>query len=543
MALRAILFLAAVAAGVAVEQDTTTRRGMVSSDPVASIEIYIRENWTTLERSGKDLAKAAVDPKFKALPDGKWPVYVPAGEDLAAIESGFRRDMANRDYSQIEFRRLPEDGKDPLVQGLLYLPKPYVVPGGRFNEMYGWDSYFIQIGLLRDGQVDLAKDMADNFLYEIANYGKILNANRTYYLHRSQPPFLTQMLLSVYRKTQDKTWLAAAVPPIEKYYRFWTTVPHLTEATGLQRYFDTGDGPAPEAVSAELNDKGQTEYDTIREYYRTHKIEDYDVSQYYDKRTNELTALFYRGDRSMRESGFDPSSRFGPFNVDIIHYDPVCLNSLLYRMEEQTAEILTILGRNADVPVWTERARARGERMRTLLWDDKDGLFYDYNFQTKRRRRYPYLTTFYPLWAGIATREQAARVVANLPMFETVDGLTTSTQQSGDQWDAPFGWAPLELLAVEGLRNYGYNAEADRISGKFLKLVLEVYLGTGTIVEKYDVIHGGSNIAGGILYGYHSNEIGFGWTNAAFTALYDRLPEAERAELKAVKAAAAPGGH
>ncbi len=540
MAVKGIIVVAVLAAGVAVGQDTTSARGIVSADPVASIEKYIRENWTTLERSDKDLAKAAVDPKFKALPDGKWPVYVPDGEDLAALETRVRRDMAARDFSQIEFRRLPEGGRDPLVQGLLYLPKPYVVPGGRFNEMYGWDSYFIQLGLLRDGHVELAKDMADNFLYEIANYGKILNANRTYYRHRSQPPFLTQMLLNVFQKSRDKTWLAGAIPLIEKYYQFWTTAPHLTEETGLERYYDTGDGPAPEAVSAELNDKGQTEYDTIREYYRTHEVKDYDVSQYYDKRTNELTALFYRGDRSMRESGFDPSSRFGPFNVDIVHYDPVCLNSLLYSMEEQTADILTILGRNGEVSAWRERARARGERMRALMWDEKDGLFYDYNFQTKQRRRYPYLSTFYPLWAGIATREQAARIVANLPMFEAMDGLTTSTNHSGDQWDSPYGWAPLELLAVEGLRRYGYNAEADRVSVKFLKLVLEVYLGTGTIVEKYDVVHGGSNIAGGILYGYHSNEIGFGWTNAAFTALYDRLPEGERAKLKAVKAAAAP---
>lgn len=138
----------------------------------------------------------------------------------------------------------------------------------------------------------------------------------------------------------------------------------------------------------------------------------------------------------MRESGFDPSSRFGPFSVDIIHYNPLCLNSPLYRMEEQTAEIMTILGRNAGVSVWRERARVRGERMRALMWDGKDGLFYDYNFQTAKWRRYPFPTTFYPLWAGIATRERAGRVAANLPMFEAVDGWTTSTKHSGDQWDA-----------------------------------------------------------------------------------------------------------
>src|SRR5262249_44808880 len=125
--------------------------------------------------------------------------------------------------------------------GLLYLPRPYVVPGGRFNEMYGWDSYFIQMGLLRDGELDLAKDMADNFLYEIREYGKILNANRTYYLTRSQPPFLTEMLLGVYRRTLDRKWLEAALPAIDKYYRYWTSPPHLTPQTGLSRYFDLGE--------------------------------------------------------------------------------------------------------------------------------------------------------------------------------------------------------------------------------------------------------------------------------------------------------------
>ncbi len=533
MAVKQTRWVAVLMAGVGLAQAPR----IVSTDPVASIERYIRENWTRLERSDRDLAKAAVDPKFKPLANGKWPVYVPDGEDLAAIEKRVRRDMAPADFAKIELRRLPEDGKDPDVQGLLYLPKPYVVPGGRFNEMYGWDSYFIQLGLLRDGEVSLAKDMADNFLYEIANYGKILNANRTYYLHRSQPPFLTQMLLNVYRKTGDKAWLAAAIPKIEKYYRFWTTAPHLTEETGLERYYDTGEGPAPEAVSAELNEKGQNEFETIREYYRTHRVTDYDVSQYYGKSANQLTPLFYRADRSMRESGFDPSNRFGPFNADIIHYDPVCLNSLLYLMEQQTAEILSIVGRNSEAGVWKERAGVRGERILALLWDDKYGLFYDYNFVTKQLREYPYLTTYYPLWAGIATKEQARRVAANVVKFEAAGGLTTSTTRTGEQWDAPYGWAPIELIALEGLRRYGYDADADRISLKFLRMVFQEYLRTGTIVEKYDVVRGGADLAGGIRFGYHSNEIGFGWTNAAFTALYDALPPGERAELKTVKPA------
>jgi alpha,alpha-trehalase len=173
------------------------------SPPVAD---YIMRAWTVLTRSNKNLAAAAVDPKFHVGPSGRWPVYVARTENLERVERDIREQMAEKDFAQIEIRRLPEDLTHIGEQGLLYLPKPYVVPGGRFNEMYGWDSYFIQLGLLQDGEIELAKDMADNFLYEIRQYGRILNANRTYYLTRSQPPFLTEMLLGVYRKTGDRKW-------------------------------------------------------------------------------------------------------------------------------------------------------------------------------------------------------------------------------------------------------------------------------------------------------------------------------------------------
>ena len=296
----------------------------------AAIQDYIKQTWSVLTRSNRDLAKAAVDPKFKPNSDGRWPVYIPRNENVQRIGNRLRQEMSAADFHKIELRQLPEDTGHLTEQGLLYLPRPYVVPGGRFNEMYGWDSYFIQVGLLRDDELALAKDMADNFLYEIRNYGKILNANRTYYLTRSQPPFLTAMLLGVYKKTQDRKWLEDAVPAIEKYYAFWTTEPHLTAQTGLSRYYDLGDGPAPESVSAERDAQGLTHYDRVKEYYSTHQVTDYEVGEFYDRKRDVLTSLFYKGDRSMRESGFDPSNRFGQFNVDIIHYNPVCLNSLLY---------------------------------------------------------------------------------------------------------------------------------------------------------------------------------------------------------------------
>lgn len=501
-----------------------------STAQLVSIQNYIHETWHTLTRSNAQLATAAVDPKFKPEPDGRWPVYISHQEDLAAVRRRLRQDMPAQAFAKIDLRKLPETGQAYDQPGLLYLPLPYVVPGGRFNEMYGWDSYFIQVGLLRDHEDRLAKNMADNFLYEIRNYGKILNANRNYYLTRSQPPFLTEMILGVYKRTQDQSWLRAAIPEIEKYYRFWTSEPHLIPETRLSRYFDLGNGPAPEVVSSERDAQGRTHYELIRDFYKTHSIADYDVTQYYDAASGGLTDLFYKGDRSMRESGFDPSNRFGPFNIDIIHYNPVCLNSLLYVMERQTADILNLVGRTKDAGEWTSRAEARQKKINQVMWDVQDGLYYDYDFVHKRVRRYPFLTAFYPMWAGIAEPAQAERIVANLQRFERAGGLLTSTNQSGNQWDAPFGWAPLEMIAVQGMRRYGYVEAADRITGKFLSLVLDDFLHSHRIVEKYDVVRRASNVSASIGFGYRSNEAGFGWTNAAFEELYAELP-AEHKEL------------
>jgi alpha,alpha-trehalase len=280
-----------------------------------------------------------------------------------------------------------------------------------------------------------------------------------------------------------------------------------------------GKGPAPEVVSDERDAAGRTHYDRAREYYRTHEVDDYDVSLFYDRARDRLTDLFYKGDRSMRESGFDPSNRFGPFSVDIVHYAPVCLNSLLYQMEADAAEINSILGLEAAARGWRDRARARQTRINDLLWDEAAGLYFDYSFRTRHRRSYEFATTFYPLWVGLATGEQARRVRANLPKFEAPGGLLTSTEVTGSQWDAPFGWAPLQMIAVEGLRRYGYEEDADRLAAKFLSLVAKEFQEHGTIVEKYDVRRRESDVTAGIRFGYSSNEIGFGWTNAVFLEL------------------------
>lgn len=508
---------------------TCNAADVTRAEPTRILE-YIRATWRGLTRTHKDLATAAADPKLSALAGGRWPVYIARNEDLRKISAQLRREMAPDACEKIRLKVLPEDLPTLREHGLLYLPHSYVVPGGRFNEMYGWDSFFIEMGLLRDGQIDLAKDMTQNALYEVRAYGKVLNANRTYYLTRSQPPFLTQMVMAVYRLTRDRQWLEVALPEIEHYYQYWTSEPHLTPETGLSRYYDPGIGPAPEVLASEHDQSGRTDYDLIREYFRAHHVPDYDVSQYYDASRDRLTDLFYTGDRSMRESGFDPSGRFGPFSIDIIHYNPVCLNSLLYLMEEQTAAIFKLLGREAEASAYRKRAQERASRINQLMWNSHDGLYCDYNFVRRKIRRYPYLTTFYPLWAGIAGRDQAERVAQNIRLFEQPGGLQTSTARTGDQWDSPFGWAPLEWIAIEGLRRYGYEADAFRIAQSYRSMIEEEFERTGNIEEKYDVVRRRADVSRTLRYGYRTNEAGFGWTNSVFTALLDEVPHELRQE-------------
>ena len=154
--------------------------------------------------------------------------------------------------------------------------------------------------------------------------------------------------------------------------------------------------------------------------------------------------------------------------------------------------------------------------------------YLDYDFRNERRRQYEFATTFYPLWVGMASPVQARRVLANLAKFEAPGGILTSTTVSGSQWDAPFGWAPLQMIAVGGLRRYGHHAEADRLARKFVSLVVKEFEEHGTIVEKYDVVRRESDVSAGIRFGYSSNEIGFGWTNAAFLELLAGLEPSGR---------------
>src|SRR5882672_1845417 len=519
-------------------------------DGLAPIREYIFKSWDTLTRSMEDCS-TVVDSKLAE----NSVLYLPADFEIPASVA----ELQKRCHVQVKKlpKRITAPGQVDTTalnpQGLLYLEHKYVVPGGRFNEMYGWDSYFIVRGLLQDGKIELAKGMVENFLFEIEHYGSILNANRSYYLSRSQPPFLTSMILGVYGAQkaaghEDRAWLARAYQLATKDHNLWDAEPHVAGSTGLSRYFDFGDGPAPESVQDETG-----HYREVVAYFLAHPEQDRNllvrkapgqtspltVGSTYSLQVCDLVRTmakpectvaadlalspdFYKGDRSMRESGYDISFRFGPYGAGTHHFAPVCLNSLLYKSERDLEQISSILGRKEDAEQWKKRAEERKVNIQKYLWNSQRGLFVDYDFVQQAQSSYDYVTTFFPLWAGLATPEQAQALVKHLSTFEQPGGLVMSPRASGGQWDFPYAWAPDQLIADEGLRKYGFNKEADRVSYKFLSTVAENFRRDGTIREKYNAVTRSSETQ--VTAGYHMNIVGFGWTNGAFLELLHDLP-------------------
>ena len=504
---------------------------------------YIRGSWAALERSTSD-CRSLTDTKLGG--NTSVTLYVPKGmkkpKSVAAL----------KDRCGVVAQQLPVkiQGIGTIPQerirkpGLLYLPHPYVVPGGRFNEMYGWDSYFIIRGLIADGRRELARGIVENFFFEIDNYGAVLNANRTYYLTRSQPPFSTSMILAVFdgkdEGKKDLAWLARAYEHAKTDYNLWTNGPKFDTGTGLSRYFDFGEGPVPE-----IGDHADY-YQTVADWLVKHPETKTDyLTRERDKGAGLalrvprcgkeacpksenvwLTPAYYKSDRAMRESGFDISFRFGPFSGSTQEFAPVCLNSLLYKAETDLAEIATLLGKKDDVIGWRKRAELRKRAMTRYLWEPKLGYFVDYNLKKKKQSTVLFASTFYPMWAGLATPEQAKLEMKQLSELEQAGGLAMSDYESGLQWDKPYGWAPIQLIAVEGMRRYGYKADADRISRKFLTMVVQNWKKDGTIREKYNMITRTTDVD--VSAGYSENVIGFGWTNGSFLALLGELPSEDR---------------
>jgi alpha,alpha-trehalase len=450
--------------------------------------------------------------------------------------------------------------------------EPYIVPGGRFNELYYWDSYFITRGLLQDGRKDLARGMADNLLYEMEYYGKIPNGNRTYYLTRSQPPFLTSIIRAVYDSgAADKSWLASALKTaIDEYQDVWMSPDRLVQIGPYQlnRYYDSGRGPCPEVEVGHYDEKIEpwlvqansrtglplTPYRFLNEYL-------------YCGDFSGLTADgmtldgFFENDRAMRESGHDTTHRFDDRAMDFV---PVDLNSLLYKYETDFAEVLDnefggklpgVDGGSGDSEYWWRRARLRREAMMALMWDEKRGFFFDYDFVRHQRSTYISATGLFPLWAKMleaadsSDRKRARRmVVYACKELEQRAGLASSARESvaaarthdARQWDYPYGWPPEQMLAWQGYKNYGFDADAARLAYRWLYAVAKnAHDYNGVIPEKYNVVTGSHEVFleygnVGTKFDYITQE-GFGWTDASFVVGMDFLSPAERAALDALK--------
>jgi len=252
--------------------------------------------------------------------------------------------------------------------------------------------------------------------------------------------------------------------------------------------------------------------------------------------TLAFTSDYYKGDRSMRESGFDISFRFGAFGARTHHHAPVCLNSLLFKTEQDLMALARLLGRTDDARRWERRAETRRAAINKYLWDPQAGMFFDYDLDRGARTDYVYASTFFPLWAGMASNEQARAVAGNLKRLERPGGLATSDRETGVQWDLPYGWAPLQLIAVEGLRRYGFDDGANSVSYNFVSTVLENFRRDGTIREKYNVVTRSSEAK--VTAGYQTNVVGFGWTNGVFLVLLDGLPKEQRDRLAQAPASA-----
>ncbi len=503
-----------------------------------------------------------------------------------------RNIMTDADFNRIIPRIIPTRGEpfDPELKGhgLLYVPHAYIVPGTRFNEMYGWDSAFVVRGLLQSGKFGLAKDIVDGLLYEVEHYGTVLNGNRTYYYDtdkaRSQPPLLTGKIINIFLNydsisppppEEKYDWLERAATLAEAYHTHWVSEPHKDEATGLSKYDSHLGTPSGEVNECE-KDHYPAALRALREYHAKYADKPFErdtaspeerearyyLSRFYDAkadpeslaydpahpRQDPLTEEYYKGDRAMRESGFDPSERFGFFNADVASYLPVCLNSLRFKHEQGLGQIFDELAKHAheagaDLKApefeakaahWKGAAAETKQAIHTHLWDAGDegrgGAYRDAftrdeareAFGMPQHRDYNYATAFFPMWVGLASKEEAASIMQHIyPRLvdENMHGLFTSDRQTGCQWDYPMMWPPLVVVAVEAMEKYGYHKEALQVATGFLDTITREFNLSGEMREKYEGKTGTADTSQFVDKGYAMNCQGFGWTNAAVKEL------------------------
>jgi len=400
--------------------------------------------------------------------------------------------------------RMPGDGNGSLIP----LPKPYIVPGGRFGEIYYWDSYFTMLGLQVSGRVEMIENMVDNFSYLINTIGYIPNGNRSYFKGRSQPPFYA-LMVQLLREEKGDAVLVKYLPYLQKEYAFWmagkdelkeelTATAHIVCLPGgatLNRYWDEHDTPRPEAFREDVELAHGLNGDA----------------------KNEL----YRHIRAAAESGWDFSSRWfknsssfaSIHTTDII---PVDLNCLLFYVEHTLSEASMVAGKRADALNYSILAARRKTAIQQYCWNIDEQFFTDYDYKSQQQKNAITMAGLYPLYFGIATPAQAekAAVVLHAKLLKA-GGCVAATEKSGQQWDNPNGWAPLQYMAIKGLEKYGLHNLAAEIAKRWIALNIKVYKATGKLMEKYNVVDT-DTLAGG---GEYPSQDGFGWTNGVLLKL------------------------
>ncbi|HET7758248.1 MAG TPA: alpha,alpha-trehalase TreA [Steroidobacteraceae bacterium] len=405
----------------------------------------------------------------------------------------------------------------PPYSSLLPLPKPYVVPGGRFQEIYYWDSYFTMLGLEVSGRHDLVADMVDDFAYLIDRYGHVPNGTRSYYLSRSQPPFFFEMVGLLGGKSPAEAY-AHYLPQLKREYAFWMAaaaglepgtarrrVVAMPDGAVLNRYFDDRDSPRDESYLEDTQLAGKS---------------------------GRSAAAFYRDIRAAAESGWDFSSRWfadahSRATIDTTEIVPVDLNSLMYGLERAIAAGCAHRGERRCAREYRQRASARRTAIDRYLWDAAAGAYLDYDRAHRARVPRVSAATLYPLFVGCASPGQAGAVAATVrASLLKPGGIVTTGLTTGEQWDAPNGWAPLQWIGVAGLNRYGQRRLAESVACRWMSNVRRVYGRSGKLVEKYDVTDLG-HAGGG---GEYPAQDGFGWTNGVTRRLMAEYPADAAAE-------------
>jgi len=491
----------------------------------------------TMDKQG--IQKLLLDTKNNSLNSDKLRIYIPYKDVFA-----FKYYQHLENSLPIEAIALPQKITPKFVKGLNNYPGilalklvsknneitgvPFVVPGGRFNEMYGWDSYFESIGLIIDGKKDLAKAMADNFQYEIDYYGKVLNANRSYYLTRTQPPFYTSLIQEVFKFTRDIDWLKSHLKTaIKEYQTVWMVAGKRLTQNGLNRYFAEGIGMPPECEKGHFDS-------IIKPYADKHNIslEDYILKYNSGDIENKELNTYFIHDRSVRESGHDTSYRIEGICADL---NPVELNALLYKYEIDFGYLTETYLNNSfesfESSFWYSAANKRAKRMHKYMWNEDKKQYFDFNYITKEQSYFESASNYSPLWAGIVNLETAQTMLQTLMQELKVKGgvVGSSKRSRGEisalrperQWDYPNGWAPHQIMIWKGLLNYGFNKELQELIYRWLFMITKNAVDyNGTIPEKYNVVTGSHKVFSeygnvGTDFEYITQE-GFGWMNASY---------------------------